>query len=144
MNRYEKSILFKLNVAKVLYVIVAIVNLAMPLYNDLKWTFSIFQLIVCVIWLFGMLAAIGIFCTNTHEIKGDVVIYEQNTSPVIIALGICRIIEAFYYYVFHQDEINWIAYGILIFIDLFYLIFILIDKANYEYARQLVDTDEVL
>ena len=141
MNKYEKSIRAMPQILKVLFAIFCMLNLAIPLSNDGIWKFSVFQILICIIYFVGLLAGLGILITDTQVRKGDVEIYEQNTSPVIIGLGILRIIEGLFNFIFRRHSFNWKYFSFLIVIDLIYIMFLLIDKARYGYAKEINHDD---
>lgn len=126
MNRYEANIMVNTFVMKVLYCILLIVNMALPFYKNWVWHFSIIQLIIVVIWFFGLLGGLGYF----------------NQSTPILQIGIVRIFQLGAYFLFKRAMINWIVILVYLALDLFFLLFLLFDKANYYYEIVEVDEDE--
>lgn len=123
MNKYEKSMMFNLTIMKVGFVIILITNLLLPIYKDTYFQFSLFQGVAVCIWLYGLLTGLGYFNQNTP----------------ILAISILRIAEAGYYAILHLQRTNWIIFMIFIILDVIYLSFLLVDKANYRYETEEVD-----
>lgn len=127
MNSYERSILFNLKIMKIGYAILVIVNLTLPLVTTRVLQFSIFQILVIAFWSWGMLSGLGYF---------------KQSTP-IIQIGFLRIVEAGYYLLFNRSGVNWVVFGILLFFDIAYLTFLLVDKANYKYVYEEVDNSGI-
>lgn len=142
MNKYEKAILFKVQMLRVVSIILIILNLAAPLGLNFTWKFSLFQLLETFILIFGGLTSSGYFCINTYKEEEDVVIYEQNTSALLIAFTILRLLEFLYYFTVAKNTINFTMLLILTGLDLLYMIFLFIDKASYGYAVE--KTEKIL
>jgi hypothetical protein len=87
------------------------------------------------------MAACGYICKNTHEIQGDMILYEQSTSSAMIMIFLTRLAEGIWAVIFHKDTFNWLYFGVLCVIDLLMLVFIMLDKSNYGYAREVKDKD---
>ncbi len=64
-------------------------------------------------------------------------LYEQNLSPVVILIGLNRIIEVAYYFLFRRVNIQWAMIGFLVVVDVFFLIFLYVDKMHYGYAKEI-------
>lgn len=143
MNKYEKSILFVPQVIKILTLIVCIGNLVAPIYNGFRWHFSLFQIAISGVWIFAGMTATGKCCRNLHIVEDGVMLYEQNLSPVVILLGIIRIVETVYYLLLHRSDMSWFMLGILVVIDVLFLIFLYMDKIHYGYAKEIT-TEEIL
>lgn len=136
INKYEKALLFKPAFMRFLWLIIVVLNWILPLRKDYVWDFSVFRLIMTVVWTYGMLTATGVLCINTYVVENGMILYEQNTSPVIVALGLTRIFQSVYYVVLKADSINWIVLLLLVVIDVVYLFIILLDKSSYGYALE--------
>lgn len=126
MNKYESNIMANTLIMKIFYVIIVIVNMALPYYKDWHWTFSIFQFAIVIIWFFGLLGGLGYF---------------NQTTP-ILPLGISRIIQVGVYLLFKFKQINWAVIGVFILLDIIYLVFLLFDKANYYYETEELLNDD--
>lgn len=126
MNKYESNIMANTLIMKIFYVIIVIVNMALPYYKDWHWTFSIFQFAIVIIWFFGLLGGLGYF---------------NQTTP-ILPLGISRIIQVGVYLLFKFKQINWAVIGVFILLDVIYLVFLLFDKANYYYETEELLNDD--
>ena len=60
--------------------------------------------------------------------------FNQNTP--ILPLGIIRILQIGLYLLFKHKAVNWIIIGIYLALDAIFLLFLLFDKANYEYVEE--------
>lgn len=134
MNKYDKSILFKTYVIKAFFIIVFILNIAMPIYKDFQWKFNIFQLLICIVWCFGLAGGLGYLVTEVSEVTDDMRTYTQITP--IIPIFIVRFAQAFAYGLIFRDRLNWYMMGTLYLLDFTYLAILLIDKANYGYKKE--------
>lgn len=139
---YSRRILFVSNLIKVLTVVVCVVNLFMPLYDNFVWKFSVFQLFAVFVWIYAGLTATGYFCKNQHIEKNGMILYEQNLSLPVILLGLNRIAESLYYFLFRRSRIDWPMYGILILLDVLVFIVLFVDKMNYGYAKEITTREE--
>lgn len=126
MNRYEANIMVNTFFMKIIYCVILVVNAALPFYKNWNWHFSLFQLIVVVIWFIGLLGGLG---------------YLNQYTP-ILPLGVTRIIQLGSYLLFKRAIINWIVIGVYLALDLFFLLFLLFDKANYYYETVEVNDNE--
>lgn len=120
MNKYERGILLNTFIMKVLYVILLLVNLFLPTIKNTYFHFSILQIVVIIMWLFGLLGGLGYF----------------NQYTPILSIGIIRIIEIGYALLFKFKVTNWIAIGVFILIDIIFTVFLLLDKASYAYVTE--------
>lgn len=136
MNKYEKAICFNLIVIRALGILIIILNWILPLSSTYKWEFSIFRLLVTLIYAYGILTSTGVLCINTRVKQGDMILFEQNVASVVLVLGLIRIAQAIYYFVLKRDIINWIVIAFLVVLDIVYLIITMVDKSNYGYALQ--------
>jgi len=137
VNKYERSILFVPQVTKALALVICGLNLVAPLYRGFAWHFSVFQILAVAIWIFAALTATGHFCKNLHTEQDGMMLYEQNLSPVVILIGLNRIIEVAYYFLFRRVNIQWAMIGFLVVVDVFFLIFLYVDKMHYGYAKEI-------
>ena len=126
MNKYEKSLMFNITVMKIGFAIIALVNLFFPVYKDEVFQFSLFQIGAVGIWFFGMLGGMGYL----------------NQSIPIVQIGLLRIFEVMFYVILRLDRVNWWAFLIFIILDVAYLVFLLLDKANYSYEYEEVDNSD--
>lgn len=132
---YERNILNKLKLIQAIGVIVIIINWLLPSTIE-GWRFNLFDVAVSLVWLFGILVVSGHFCKNTFIEDEDLIIYEQNTTPVIISLAVTRMCEAGFNYIFARAMFNWKMFAIAVVIDVIYLAMILMDKGHYGYALE--------
>jgi hypothetical protein len=112
-------------IMKVLFAIIAISNLVLPFYKDWSWRFSVFQIIAVLIWVYGLMGGLGYF----------------NQATPILAIGILRMLQAGCYLIFRRSQINWIVFAIFIALDVIFTIFLIFDKANYEYVKEEVSNE---
>lgn len=136
INKYEKSLLFKPILIRFLWLVILALNWILPLNKDFNWNFSIFRVLISIIWTYGMLTSTGILCQNTHVHENGMIIYEQNTSVVIMAIGLSRIFQLVYYFILKRHVINWSVIILLIVFDIIYLLIIIMDKSSYGYAME--------
>lgn len=134
INKYEKSLLFKPILIRFLWFVIVALNWILPLNKDLTWHFSVFRVITSVIWTYGMLTSTGVLCINTHVHENGMILYEQNTSAVTIAVGLSRIFQAVYYFVLRKAIINWPVLFMLVIFDIVFLFILILDKGAYGYA----------
>lgn len=135
VNTYERNILNKLKFVQFAGIVVIAINWLLP-SNNAGWRFNVFNVVITLVWIFGILVASGYFCRNTFEEDDDLIIYEQNTTPLIVAVFLARICEIGFNYVFAKNSFNWKTLVITVVIDIIYLAIILMDKSNYGYALE--------
>lgn len=123
MNRYERNLMVNITIMKILYVLTLFINLLIPIKRSTFFYVSLFQIIIVIIWFFGLLGGMGFF--------------DQRTP--ILPIGVVRLIEIIYYGVIRTGFINWIALGIYIIFDIIYIAFLFFDKANYEYKSEVFE-----
>jgi len=139
MNKYEKSIMFRPMLMKVLFVIIAVLNVGITLNTEKGWTFNLFQFVIVGVWFYATLCALGHFCIPANVIQGDMELYEARTP--IMPLGFIRIVECGFHWVVNPKTFNWKLFLIVIGVDLFFLFFLLLDKSSYGYAKSIDDPD---
>lgn len=125
MNQYERSIMFNTYVMKVGYVALVILNIGLPCIDGTHSRLWLMQISACVVWVFGLLGGLGYF----------------NQLVPILQIGIVRIIECLYLLLFKYKVTIWWAVGIYILADVIYLVYLLIDKSNYEYVIEESEDD---
>lgn len=125
MNKYEKNIMANTNIMKITYVVISLVNMLLPFYKDWHWRFSIFQLVIVIIWFFGLLGGLGYFGQATP----------------ILPIGIVRIVQIGAYMLFRLREVNWYVIGVYVILDIIFLAFLLFDKATYVY--EIVEEEDI-
>lgn len=135
MNKYEKSIMFRPMLMKVLFVGIAILNVGMPLNTAEGWSLDLFQLVMVGIWFYATFCALGHFCIPANVVQGDMELYEVRTP--ITPLGFMRIIECGFHWIVNPNTFHWKFFGLLIVFDLLFLFFLLLDKSNYGYAKSI-------
>lgn len=121
MNRYEKNLMVNITIMKVLYVVTLFINLLVPVKRNTIFYVSVFQIVVVIVWFFGLLGGMGFF--------------DQRTP--ILPIGIIRFIEIIYYGVIRAGFISWISIGVYIIFDIIFVAFLFFDKANYEYVTEV-------
>lgn len=134
INKYEKSLMFKPAFIRFLWIVIVALNWVLPLRQDYVWNFSLFRVIITIIWTYGMLTATGVLCVNTHVRENGMILYEQNTSAVITSLGIMRILQVVYYALLRRTTVSWTIFIVLTVLDVVYLLIIILDKSSYGYA----------
>lgn len=120
ITKYEKSIMFNVHVMKVAFVVITILNLALPIYKT-GYKFSIFQCIVPIIWFYGLLNGIGYF---------------KQEVPVL-GIGILRIFEGLFYFIIARSKFNWGMFLIFIIMDILYAFFFYLDRNSYYYIDEV-------
>lgn len=129
MNRYEQSIMLNTYVMKVGYVLLVIINLAAPCLKGIHSRLWLMQVVICLVWILGLLGGLG---------------YLNQMVP-ILQVGIVRIIECLYLLLFKYKETRWWVVGLYVLVDVIYVVYLLIDKSNYEYVvedEKDVDSNE--
>ena len=120
MNRYERNLMFNIKVMKILYLVIVCLNIFLPIKAGMIFYLSIPQIIICFIWLFGLLNGMGYFSQHLP----------------ILPIGITRFIEILYYGVL-RGSMNWWAFAIQVMVDIIYFTFLVFDKSNYTYEREV-------
>lgn len=133
-----KKLKVNLVLSKVIFIILLICNLALPLTGKVM-QLNLFQLILCGIWAYGLLSHLGYFKTQVSDGSDGIIRYEPNTP--IIPIGLLRIAEFLFYFLIRKDIINWSIFLGLLIGDLVYLMFLLLDKANYVFEMEDEDGD---
>lgn len=129
MNRYERSIMLNTYVMKVGYVLLVIINLAASCLKGIHSRLWLMQVVICLVWILGLLGGLG---------------YLNQMVP-ILQVGIVRIIECLYLLLFKYKETRWWVVGLYVLVDVIYVVYLLIDKSNYEYVvedEKDVDSNE--
>lgn len=118
LKKYEKDMLYSLNVIKFCALVIGIMNLAFPIYSDgTIGLFSPFQWLIVIILIEGVLNAVGLFNQHVPFVEFFIVRFIQ--------MGV---------HIFVSDiQINWIPYVVLLVLDWIYLFLLLKDKSHYEY-----------
>lgn len=124
-NKYEKKILFGLNLIRVLCAIGIVLNLVLPLVEKPKFTiFFLTQfLAIGVIYVYSLINVVG----------------NQNTP--ILATFFVRAMQGLIFIGWRHD-ISWVSMGVLILIDMLLIILLVLDKGNYEYVFIQAGKDE--
>ena len=120
MNRYEKNLMFNVTVMKVLYVIIVFVNIFVSQKKGVLISLNLLQIALCFAWFFGLLGGLGYFGQRLP----------------IIPLGIIRLLEVLYYGVL-RSRMNWWVFVIQVMLDIIYFTFLLFDKSNYAYEKEV-------
>lgn len=128
------KLLANLRISKAIYVVLLLCNLALPLYRGEPMRFTLFQTIDVIIWLYGLLSQLGYFKEQIGEEINGKTLYE-NKVP-FLQVGIIRIIEAAYLRLFKNDVVDWRVLAVLVGLDVFYAVFLLIDKARYVFESE--------
>ena len=129
MNRYERNIMLNTYVMKVGYILLIVVNLAVHCLKGTHSRLWLLQITACLVWILGLLGGLG---------------YLNQMVP-ILQIGIVRIIECLYLLLFKYKETRWWVVGLYILVDVIYVVYLLIDKSNYEYVvedEKDVDSNE--
>ena len=137
MNKYEKAMMFRPMLMKVLFVVVAVLNLALPMKVEKDWYLDLFQLVMVGIWLYATVCALGYFCIPTNVVQGDMELYEVRTP--ILPWVFVRLSEGGFRWAFSLTTFNWKFFGIALLGDVIFLFFLLMDKSNYGYAKSIED-----
>jgi hypothetical protein len=87
-------------------------------------------------WVYGLLSHLGYFKRQVSADEDGKIKYE--VSVPIVQIGLIRMAQAGYY-LLRKLSVNWVVFIILIALDVIYVAFILLDKANYYYESELED-----
>lgn len=120
MNKYEKNLMFNVIVMKIIYCIIIFVNLLVPIRRNVYFIISPLQVIIVIVWLFGLLGGMGFF--------------DQRTP--VLPIGLLRFIEILDYGVLRTNYMNWWAFAIFVVLDMIFTTFLFFDKANYSYVKE--------
>lgn len=132
-----KKLLFNLHVSKGIFAVLVFINLVLPLYSGQIMKFNLFQLIIVLVWSYGLLSHLGFFKTQVSDGTEGKILYEPNTP--IVQIGILRLIELIYFLALKREVFNWKVFILLIVWDVFYIIFLLLDKSRYVFEMEEED-----
>lgn len=134
-----KKLMTNLTISKGMCFVVVFCNLAFPLYNNAYFKVIPLQLLLIVFWLYGLLGHLGYFKTQIAK-EDDKIIYEPNTP--ILQIAFCRIVEIAYFLIAKKDVVNWKVFAVLVFMDIIYIAFMLLDKSAYYYEMDASDEED--
>lgn len=120
MNRYERNLMLNVTLMKIFYVCLVLVNILLPVQRNTFFSTNLLQIIVVIVWFFGLLGGMGYF---------------DQMTPVL-PIGIVRFVELIYYGFLKEGYLNWIAFVIYVGLDIIYMTFLFFDKAGYEYKKE--------
>lgn len=129
-----KKLLFNLKLSKCIFAVIVIINLILPIYNNQIMKFNVFQLVAIGIWGYGLLSHLGYFKTQVFDGSEGKIMYEPNTP--IVKIGFLRIVELIYFLVLKRDVFNWKVFLILLACDVFYIVFLIMDKSRYVFEME--------
>ena len=120
LTSYDKSILFPVKVSNVMFVLYVIINLFCPIYADSSMGYTkifSYNSIICV--LIGVMGVHGYF----------------NQCVPILPLLLVRVFQFLLCNILKKMiDVNVIIFIIFCVIDIGYIAFFFIDRANYEYV----------
>ena len=125
-----KKLLINLTISKCICFVIVFCNLAFPLYDGQYFKFIPLQLLLIGFWLYGLACHLGYFKVQT-SIENGRKVFEPNVP--IVQIAVCRILEIAYFLLAKKKIVNWKVFVILVFMDVLYIAFILLDKAAYYY-----------
>lgn len=128
-----KKLKVNLVISKGIFIIILVCNLVLPLTGNIM-QLNLFQSILCIIWVYGLLSHLGYFKTQVSDGSDGVIRYEPNTP--IVQVGLLRLAEFIYYFLIRKSVINWTIFIGLIVGDVIYIMFLLLDKANYVFEME--------
>lgn len=131
-----KKLLANLLISKVIYGIILVINLCLPLTGQIM-DFDLFQIIIVLIWTYGVLSHHGYFKTQVSDESEGTIKYEPNTP--ILQIILLRFLEFVYLWFTQLDVVNWKIFAGLVLADTVYVGFLLMDKATYVFE---MDTEE--
>lgn len=117
--------MFNVRVMKIAYVMIALFNLCAPIYTT-GYKFSLFQVVIPIIWFYGLLNGIGYF----------------NQEVPILGIGLVRIFEGLFYYVVARGSFNWVLFIVFIVMDSLYSLFMYLDRNSYYYITEEEEGDQ--
>lgn len=128
-----KKLKFNLTLSKVIFTIILICNLVLPLTGKIM-QINVLQFVACGIWAYGLLSHLGYFKTQVSDGSDGIIRYEPNTP--IIQISMVRLMEFLYYFLINTGIVNWTVFAVLVVLDVSYIIFLLLDKANYVFEME--------
>ena len=129
-----KKLLFNLKISKLIYTIILFCNIVLPWKRGIYVQLNIFNCIVITFWTYGVLSHLGYFLKPVSDDENGKVVYETNIP--IVQVGFTRIAQVAYFFVFRRDIVDWRVIAGLIVLDVFYVIFMLLDKSGYYYESE--------
>ena len=113
----RNKLLFNLRVMAGLYAFILVFNVAAPFYVSMEMAWkNFFQIAICVIHTYNILSAWGYF---------------KHKFATVWLLSF-RFVEAIYYYFIRPGRLYWPVFGILVAMDILFLIIFTYDNAKYE------------
>lgn len=129
INEYEKAIMFNTKLMKIFYVILFLINIFIPLKSSgsgYVFSISVFNLIALVILFYATLNGLGYF--------------KQNIP--FLWLGVVRICQGIYNFLFHSETFNWYSFIVLVVFDVLFIFFLFMDRKNYTYVEEEEEEEE--
>jgi hypothetical protein len=120
-NKYEKSLMFNVELMKIIFYVLAALNLLLPLFQPISLGItSAFQWFIIAAHAYGLAHGLGVF--------------EGQKTP-IIQVGLLRIVEVAWYRYISGSHINWLIFVVLLFVDVLFVAVLLLDKNTYAYEK---------
>lgn len=130
IDRYKQKILLPLHIMKGIFIAIVLMNLFLPTTRldtaavsvlaglGLKLLLVLCTAMIIIFHFWGLLNGLGYF----------------NQSVPMVPIIIIRAVESFL--LGANGAVNWVPFGITLFLDLVFLIYLLKDKSSYEYIRE--------
>lgn len=129
-----RRLMVNIYISRCLFLIIAVCNFALPLYNTKQFNTFILQFVIEAVWLYGLLSQAGYFKTPVSDDLDDTIHYEFNIP--FLAIGLLRIVETGYFYLVKRDVMNWKMFLVLVIMDVVYTAFLLMDKSRYYFESE--------
>lgn len=121
--------MFNTKLMKIFFVILCLANVLIPLKsngNGYVFSISAFNLVALGILFYATLNGLGYF----------------KQSIPFLWLGVLRIVQGIYNFLFHQNTFNWYMFAVLIVLDVFFIFFLFMDRKNYTYVEEDAEEEE--
>lgn len=125
----------------VFFVVGVILNLFLPVCDEMLFNKQMLQFCLIAVWVYGLLCSKGIIKKIVSENSEGVI--EYTTSVPIVQIGVIRIAEVLWFVFRHSGEVIWRNLGILVIVDVVYVALMLADKMNYYYIGVREKDEEV-
>ena len=125
MNKYEREVMMNIWIVTALVVVMIVVNLICPVFKSTIGGKSVFQWLMVLIYIWGMLY-------QRAYLKGQKV--------PIVQIVIIRLLEVFVHSMFMKSmPVNWPFMLFAYALDIVYIALLMVDKAQYKYIEEEID-----
>lgn len=137
MKRYTNSIKLFVKMATVLYVAIFAVNTVLPVLDGDTLNVSLFTVAILILWAVALLSSHG-YLKQIEYTDGSRIVY--TTILPLFPAAVVRVVEFGWYFFRERSMFRLGVFGIDVFLDVLFVIVILLDKSHYYF--EAVEEDQ--